>query len=210
MALDTYEGLQQSIADHLDDDLGEQIPDFIRLAEARHSREIRIREMLTRASLSINEGDRYVDLPVDFLDHQYLRIETPTGFDRAYFPDLQEVNTDRITREARKTKARPSMYTIHSQIEFDAPADRDYDAEMFYYVEVPALSDDNTSNVILARAPDVYLYGALLASAPFLVNDERLQTWGELYAQARDALNRSQWESRRGGPLISRVAGSTP
>lgn len=211
MSLDTYDGLQASVASYLDDDsLSDQIQDFIRLAEARLSREIRIREMLMREDLAILEDDRYVNLPDDFLDHKYLRIQTPAGHRRRYFPDLDEVNIDKMTQESVNEKRRPCIYTIHEQIEFDSEADQDYTAEIFYYVELTPLSDSVASNVLLARDPSVYLYASLLESAPFLLNDERLKTWGDMYVDAKDKLNRSAWESRRGGPLISKVRGATP
>jgi hypothetical protein len=46
------------------------------------------------------------------------------------------------------------------------------------------LSVSNASNWILARHPDVYLYGSLLQAAPYLRDDERVGLWAPLYAQA--------------------------
>jgi hypothetical protein len=46
------------------------------------------------------------------------------------------------------------------------------------------LSDANTSNWLLERHPDVYLYGALLQAAPYLRDDERVALWTPLYGQA--------------------------
>jgi hypothetical protein len=72
------------------------------------------------------------------------------------------------------------------------------------------LDDTNTSNGLLVRAPDAYLYGALVASAPFLASDERLQVWEMLYSAARDGLLLSDRQGRYGTALASRVAGATP
>lgn len=215
MAISTYNELQSGIGNWLErDDLTARIPEFIALAEARHKREVRIREMLTRADLSISDGDRYVDLPADFLDHKYLRIRVPNNMavrgSRRYFPDLLELNVHEMTQQSTNDERRPCNYVIHEQIEFDSEADQDYDGELFYYVELDALSDTNATNALLTRAPDVYLYAALSESAPFLMHDERIQVWEAKYAAARDTLNRSQSESRRGGPLVSRVSGRTP
>ena len=71
MAIGTYSELQSSIASFLArDDLTTQIPDFISLAEARMSRELRsARSQEKRATASITSGDalcciayRYDDL----------------------------------------------------------------------------------------------------------------------------------------------------
>ena len=48
---------------------------------------------------------------------------------------------------------------------------------MTYYAKIPALSGSNASNWLLARSPDVYLYGSLVAAEAFLMNDERLGVW---------------------------------
>ena len=201
MALDSYDGLKAAIADHLDDDgLSDQIEDFIDLAEARHKREIRIREMLTRASLTVD--DRYVDFPTGYLEAKTLRLLTSPVTVLTYM-NLHEMN-----RVRRETTGQPKYFTEHAQFEFDVSPDSSYSGEVIYYRAQTALSDANTTNDILDRAPDVYLYAALLASAPFLVNDERLKTWGDLYIQARDSLNGV--DKRRTGPLIARAAGATP
>lgn len=53
-----------------------------------------------------------------------------------------------------------------------------------YIADVPELSSTNTTNPLLRRHPDVYLYGSLIASAPFYQADERLQLWKALYDEA--------------------------
>lgn len=208
MSLDTYANLKLEIADWLDrSDLTDQIDTFIDLAEARHKREIRFREILTRATLSISDGDRYVSLPADFLDIKFLRILIPDAgtAGRRYYPDLEQKSIADLTDLSVNDERRPMAYSIHAQIEFDSEADQDYTGEIFYYIEMTALSDGNTSNELLAKAPDCYLYGALAATSPFLMNDERLVVWENLYRQARDSLNESEIQNRHAGPMISRV-----
>lgn len=209
--ISTYVELQQSIEDHLDrDDLSSQIQNFIVLAEARHKREVRIREMMTREDIDIL--DRFVDLPDDFLDMRYLRVRTPSGTRyKRYLPDLEELAVHQLTLRSTNEKRCPSAFAVHGEsIEFDADPDRPYEGDLFYYTELTPLSDANPSNALLTRAPDVYLYGSLLASAPFLLNDERLRVWGELYANSKDTLNSSERQARRGGPLVAKVQGPTP
>lgn len=203
MALDSYANLKQAVADHLDrDDLTSQIDDFIDIAEARHKREIRIQEMLSRAALTVD--DRYVDLPAGFLEGLTLRLLTDP------VTVLTEVNLHEMNRLRRKGTGKPNNYTIHAQFEFDRDPDQSYSGEIIYYDALDALDGVTTTNALLDRAPDVYLYAALLASAPFLLNDERIQIWGGLYKDAKDTLNSQQRSARKIGPLISRPAGDTP
>jgi len=70
---------------------------------------------------------------------------------------------------------------------------------------LPALSDSNTSNWLLDLAPDAYLYASLLESAPFLRDDERLQTWTALYGAAVNQLNKVSERGTHGGSLRMRI-----
>jgi len=203
MAITTYSELKTAITDHLDrDDLSSQVDNFIDLAEARFKREIRIREMIEREALTIDE--RYESLPTGCLEIINLRLLTnPVTV-------LQELNIHEMNRVRSEGNGKPRRFSIHEQIEFDVTPDQSYSGEVIFYEELTALSDANTSNALLAKAPDAYLYASLLASAPFLLNDERIAIWGGLYKDAKDELNKQARGSRRVGPLISRVAGATP
>lgn len=201
MALDTYENLKTEIAETLDrDDLTDQIDSFIDLAEARHEREIRIRDMIRRSQATASE--RYLALPSGFLQMQTLRLLTDP------VTVMTELNLHEMNRQRIETTGKPKLYTVHNEIEFDRAPDDSYTAEMIYYGALTALSDANTSNGLLERAPDAYLYAALLAAEPFLANDERITTWSQLYASARDSLN--AMDLKKAGPLVSRVWGATP
>jgi hypothetical protein len=66
MAIATYADLQTSIENFLArTDLTAQIPDFIKLAEARMSRELETRSQEKRATASTVAGNEYIALPVD-------------------------------------------------------------------------------------------------------------------------------------------------
>lgn len=209
MSLETYGDLQQNISDHLDrDDLTSQIPDFIRLAEARHQREIRIREMRRRCEISIEERESL--LPEDFLAHRQLRLRQPPGNAKRYFDEFDEVSDEELQRRAINEKRRPMFYVLGDVIEVDTEPDRQYTADLLYYRPLDALSGTNESNELLERAPDVYLYASLLPSAPFLLNDERIKIWGDLYAQGRDTLNALERRALKSAMPVSRVKGPTP
>lgn len=203
MALDSYANLKAAIATFLDrDDLTAQIDDFIDLAEARHKREILIREMLARSQAPV--GGRFLALPARFIKMRSLRLLTnPVTV-------LEEVNLHEMNRERDAATGKPMFYTIHEEIEFDITPDAAYTAEMIYYASFLPLDNTNTSNGLLVRAPDAYLYGALVASAPLLAADERIQTWETLYGIARDGLIITDRQSRIGSPLASRLPGSVP
>src|SRR3546814_20982822 len=76
MALGTYSELQAAIANWLarpgDATLTPFIPDFIRLAEARISLDLRLRAMELRATAEVTDG--HLALPVGFLEMRTLQL----------------------------------------------------------------------------------------------------------------------------------------
>ena len=69
---------------------------------------------------------------------------------------------------------------------------------MYYYGKIPSLSASNATNQILENFPDVYLYGSLVHSAPFLGDDQRLQVWGSLYQSSLNAINGQSERAKQG------------
>lgn len=213
MALDSYTNLKSAITNWLQrgNELDTFIDDFIDVCEARLRRDLRLREMRELAELTLAEGARTLSLPSDYLSAIQLRIRDPqtTSGGRRYLPDLTEIDDEELTIRSTNTKRQPQRFLIAQEIEFDAPADREYTAELRYYQDFTPLSETNPSNAILIYAPDVYLWGSLVGSAPVLQHDERLPLWQSLYDDARDSVNIAQTLSRH-GRRKARVRGVTP
>jgi hypothetical protein len=99
---------------------------------------------------------------------------------------------------------KPEYFSIvGNQLEVIPSPDTEYSAELTYYAKITALSDANTSNWLLAYAPDLYLYGALLEATPYLKDDERLVVWGQLYiASMEDIVVADQRASVATTPIV--------
>lgn len=202
MSISTVSDLRNEIAEHLDEDVDNQIDSFIALAEARHRRDIRARELLTREALTVDA--RNVALPTGFLEAVNIRLLTnPVTV-------LQDVTIAEMTNLRVEDTGKPYYFTIMADIEFDRTPDESYSGEMTYYKSVTPLSDTDPANVILTVSPDAYLYAALAASAPYQMADERLPVWEAMYQSAVSAINLQAAKARRVGPLVTRVHGATP
>jgi hypothetical protein len=181
MPLSTYTELQAAIASWLNrDDLAAAIPDFIALAEAQANRRLRTRPMLARAEAEV--AAEFVSLPPDFLEPVSLTIE----LSESDIVRLDHLAPDRLLGEksGNPSAGQPRCYTIAgSELQFLPAPDKSYTAELTYYAALPPLAAFGT-NWLLARHPDVYLYGALVQSAPYLKDDPRLETWGRLFVTA--------------------------
>lgn len=174
MSLNTYATLKTSIANWLNrEDLTSQIPDFITLAEARFNRELRVNSMLQRDYTVASTG--YVELPSDWLQHVSITVTSPTDI----YSALEYISAERYydLRNDGLTGT-PRYYTIIDNNILLLPAPTgNTTLEIIYYGKIPALSDSNTSNWLLARSPDLYLYAALIQAEAYLQNDERIQLW---------------------------------
>lgn len=194
MALDTYTNLQTAIAALLNrSDLTSAIPDFITLAEAQMARRFvsRInqgmpvpRRLIGRSDASIATSAEYLTVPADFQGPLtfILSSATPTPIELDFLenPNLQKWKTDQWMRAT----GAPKWYTVvGSQFQLFPVADQAYTAELTYIARIPALSVTPT-NWILTNYPDVYLYGAATASAPYLKDEGRIAMWGTLFATA--------------------------
>ena len=188
MAFTSYSTLKTAIANYLArTDLDDKIPDFVRLAEERLRRDLRIRQMLKVATADTTAEDATVSLPSDFLAMKDIHIDTtPVRV-------LQFQNTSNFFRNARTTETGvPTMYTLlGSEFQFAPKPDSAYTLRMVYYYKPDLLSDSNTSNLFLANCPDLLLYGALAEAEPYLMNDDRLATWSALYDRGLASLRAS-------------------
>jgi hypothetical protein len=201
VALTSYTGLKTSIEEHLDrDDLSTFVDDFIDIAESRHKREVRFREMLVRTSLTA--VTRYASLPTRYLEAKTLRLLTDP------LTVLKSLNLHELNNRRSETVGKPEFFTVHAQIEFERTPDVAYAGEIIYYQELVALSNSNTTNPLLAKAPEIYLYSALAASAPWLMNDERIGVWETLYSNSKKTL--AALDNKPIGPVQSQVSGPTP
>ena len=192
MAFTNYSALKTKIAEYLArTDLDAQIPDFIRLAEERLRRELRIRQMLKVATASTTASDSTVSLPADFLAMKEMHLDTTP------VSTLTFQTTSNFFKNARVTDSgKPVHYTLlGSEFQFAPIPDSVYTIRMVYYYKPDLLSDSNTSNLFLANCPDLLLYGALAEAEPYLMNDERLATWAQLYERGLQALRTSDDDS---------------
>ena len=178
MAYTNYTDLQASVASYLGrSDLTSVIPDFIRFAETRLARELRTRLMLKSATAPTVAADARVALPTDFLEIRDLFVQGNPRMPVTY------LSPSAFTRDARADESGlPVFYTVlASEFQFAPQPDTVYTLEILYYARPTVLSSTTASNVFLANYPDALLYGALLEAEPYLINDDRSQTWATLY-----------------------------
>lgn len=201
MALATYSDLKATVADWLNrQDLAAVIPSFITLAEAQFNRDerLRVKESMVRATASLD--NQYESLPGDYLEMANIQINNVTPFQKMQFLSLNQIDD---YKNSFTTNGVPKYYTIvGNQLELLPVPGAAYTAEMVYYAKIASLSDTNTTNWLLTKSPDVYLYGALIQSAPYLKDDERVATWMSLYERALEDIEKADERALFSGSTI--------
>ena len=197
MALSNYTELQASVADFLNRAyLTAVIPDFIRMTESELNRVLRTREMSVRTRAPVSE--QYVKLPDDYLGMRNIELVTSPVTVLEY-RNLENLDAHR----ASDATGKPIFYSImQNNIEFAPVPDSEYTLEIVYYQKIPQLGTEVTeftTNWLLDSHPDIYLYGSLMQSAPYLQADERIGVWAGKFQQVLEQLKTSDEKARFSG-----------
>jgi hypothetical protein len=199
MSISTYAELQTAVASWLDrSDLSANIPDFIALAEARIARRLRVRGVEERSTTPLVSGQQYYALPSDFLQARNVQINTnPLNV-------LTYRTPEELDKEYPSTAGgTPRAFTIIGEEIQLKPIPGSTDTmEIAYFKRLPALSNSNTTNWLTANAPDLLLYGSLIESEAFLVNDPRIQIWNTLFDEAMKEWTHQDEKGRYSGSHI--------
>lgn len=205
MPFSDYTELVETIARWLArKDLKSDVPAFIQLFEANASRDLGIREQEQVIPGALIAGQEYIDLPDDCLWPRHLVLK-----------ERPIVVCDIVaSHEFSKLKdyyqvagtSKPLIAThVGNQLRFGRTPSAANTYDLWYVSGLPPLGEERKTNQVLKQAPDCYLYGSLLESAPFLGHDDRLATWGAIYGERARSYRMMNWRAKTGGgPLTMR------
>ena len=198
MAITTYAELQTAIGNFLArSDLTDRIPEFISLAEARMSRELNSRSQEKRVTAATISSDEFISLPTDLRKIRLVKLNTNPIIVLDY-----AAPTDFYTTYPSSGGGRPKYYTvIGSEIALRPIPDSVYTVELIYGEDIAALSSSNTTNTILTRHPDSYLYGSLSAAYIYLMDEARASQYDTLFSRAIVEINNSNDRAYYSGTL---------
>jgi hypothetical protein len=218
MALDTYANLQTTIIDWAqrtgDTAFTAAVPDFIVGAEqlmnygakdanpANSIEPIRCRYNEDSETIAITSGAG--SLPSDYLQWRAVIADSSPKV------TLDPVPPDFGASEhgVASTTAHPRFFDIQGST-ITTYQSSSSDIILKYYAKVPALSDSATSNWVLTHVPMLYVYGSLIASTTYMMDDNRLTMWVSMYKQLAGGLNNSDVMARYARAPVS-TRGATP
>lgn len=202
MALNNYDNLKSAILKwSTRNDAQEFIEDFLDLCEAEMYKTLRIRDMQARATATTS--GRYLELPDSFIEMRRLRLDTGS----------RNVQLSAVVPESLRISSSsgiPTSYTVTSQLEFDKSADGSYTVEMQYYKSLDSLSDTATTNAVLTRFPDIYLFGCLWALNDWAMEPDVSNNYYQKFKNAINQANNMDKKGRIGPTPSMRTDGPTP
>jgi hypothetical protein len=201
MALDTYSALQTSIADWLlrpgDTTISTIAPDLITLFEAEARDRLKSRFAETETTLSTVAGTATVALPSDFWEPRALKISSSDPVAHLVYMTPDELDTEWPFAGDR---GQPVNFTIQGTNLRLAPVpDAVYTLTLLYQQGITALSASNTTNWLLTRYPDLYLFGSLALADAYIGDDERIAGWTAAKEAAFNRIAQSDVKARWGG-----------
>lgn len=179
-------------------ELEQAAPSFIQFAEARFNRALRTQHQIVRKRAMSDK--QFVPLPSDWLEAKNIQanFSTPT---RLRFVTLDEADELRTATYMDRV----GCYSIAGlSLELLPTPSSDTEIEMIYWRTIPALTTTNTTNWLLARAPDLYLYASLVQASAYLEKDPRVPMWEAAAAKAIEELNAEAARSAVSGSGLAR------
>lgn len=211
MALSTYTELKAAVADYLArSDLTSPIVDAIRMVESRLNyggdaggtpmKPLRIRQMENTSYASMVAATESLTLPTDFLAVRTVKI-TSENPDRALQFMTPEIQDERYGSDTTGTPE--SFSIVGTAYRFRPVPNTAFVVRNDYYQAIPALAS-NASNWLLAAAPHIYLYGALMEMREYMIDREDATRMSGRFMAAVKALRDGDRDARYGGSIQMR------
>lgn len=186
------------------DDLQGYAPLFVQAAEGRFNTELKVVDMQkTTGALALSGGA--IDLPADFVDWVSTEWKPPNGTTGQRPLNLRYVEADSPEfRSRHRPNGPPQFYTLLAGKVRVAP-DAGGTLELVYYGRLTPLTTDTPTNWLITKAPEVYLYGALLEAMLFQKDEARSAQWFTLLDKRLAAIF-GQGDTQKTGTRTTRAA----
>lgn len=203
MALNTYTAIKSAVADWLArEDISDRIIDFITISEAQIYRDVKLVAMENAATIPLVFGQIEYDLPDRMTEMRNIYVDTNPLTKLEYRTPEQL-----IIEYPRPGVGRLVAYTIvNGKIKLNATGGDDpvtpNNLVISHWAALTPLSDINPTNWLTTDAPDMLLYGALIASEMYLGSDERMPMWRTAFKEIMASINRREDRKRYSGDSL--------
>lgn len=183
----TYNSLVQSVIRWVirdsDTALMAEIPRMIDTTERKVARALKTLLSIRYATSTMIVGTNLYAKPNRWLETVSMEIGTGTGNNTSVqllsrtYEYIKQVYPD------ASAQTQPKYFSDFefNQLFVGPTPDAEYPFQLAYYERPEPLGEDTQQNWLTENAPDLMLYGVLLETGPFLINDERIKMWQDMY-----------------------------
>ena len=224
MSINSAATLRVAVADWLNrtDISTEAIDNFIGMAEARIWRRLRVRRMIALASVDFistaSSGNAEAKLPYNFLALHTAWVETPST--SPYLTAHSSLANDAVPLEIVGQDEMLRRYPVRSErgvprlICVTEGSEQSLGLDFGDYFQVAPIPNEEQTKIwfsyyrswdifnafnypwLIQRAPDLYLYGALMEAEGYVGTDSRMPLWAARYDAAMQDLMAEDREDR--------------
>lgn len=174
-------------------DIADVFPRLVLLTESAINRDLRTRDMVTSNTLTFASGEAAV--PDNFVEA--IGLYDAAGCEYVQQP-LQQVKTTGARYWYALSADKIVIYGHNGDLALE------------YYAAVPTISGSMTAtNWLLAKFPEIYLYGVATQAAKYMRDVEAAKTFAGLYGMALSDARSADFEARYSRARV-RIAGVTP
>lgn len=196
----------QVFLNRYDEDTLNAIPFFINAAEKTILRNLRMPALEKMVSFVIQDmGDAdhgFIQLPRDYLEMKFVWVEGKKA------STLQRVTFDQLIDQDNKFErygyddvGRP-VWAINANRMYVRGIDYDETIYMTYYADVPEVSQEQDSNILLDLVPDAFLYFAVAEGFRFLMEEPKADYWETQATKRLEQVKKQVYEAEfSGSPL---------
>jgi hypothetical protein len=169
MAITNCGELKTAIRDWMfaDADITSNAADFVTLSQGWLNRNLRCREMITVADITIGSG--VYALPSDYLQYVHVVEKAST---RRPLTFISQTEADRVY-PSRPSGLGETFTIIGTNIRvFPTPSNQ---IELTYYAKLGAFASDSATDWLLTKLPNLYLSAGCMFAAEYLKDDAEAQ-----------------------------------
>lgn len=211
----TYAQLQTDVADFAArENLSAKVPNFIKLAESKIAREIRVIEMQKTTTLSVPDTGT-IALPTRFLGFRsvsYANVPALSGSARLDYLTPDRFNEMQVDSNQISGIVCDGYYTTEGSNFLLLPkpgSGETTDIKIGYWERFELLSDTNTTNWLLTEHFDIYLAAVMHILCKYIKDFDEAAFWKSEFNDAKVEIHRSERRKARSGPH-QRTAPDTP
>lgn len=196
MALANYSDLLTSISTWLHrGDLTTIAPDLVKLGEARLNRDLLTADRFAEVTGTMTNP---ITLPADYWSCKSLVMVVGN-----YENPLRMISPEEYAIH-KAAGGYPYGFTeMEGELRITEDATGDY--ALRYFKAIPPLAT-NSTNSILTKYPDVYLWACLAEASSYVAVDERISLWESKYQNALAAIRVDDDRRRFGGSILRQRA----